>query len=122
MLTGSPLAMVGETGGNAGDEFDYALSGPGAGSFTLTAAPGGAVLAVGQQPVTGANGGRLYALTVTATDETAASHPSATTALNVVVGDAGNDSIVLASVPGIVTSAPTFIYGLGGHEIINGAR
>jgi hypothetical protein len=42
--------------------------------------------------------------------------------VNVVVGDSGNDSIVLASVPGIVTSAPTFIYGLGGHEILNGGQ
>jgi Ca2+-binding RTX toxin-like protein len=70
--------------------------------------------------VTGGTNGKLYALTVTATDSTLAVSSSAG-ALNVVIGGSGADTINLASMTGIVTSAPTFIYGLAGNDTINGA-
>ena len=47
-------------------------------------------------------------------------HPSASTPVNVVVTDNGDDTVQLAALPGIVTSAPTFIDGLGGDNVVNG--
>ena len=41
--------------------------------------------------------------------------------VNVVFGDNGTDTINLASLPGVVASAPTFIYGLAGTDTISGA-
>jgi hypothetical protein len=117
----APLATVTEVGGTAGDKFSYTLSGTGASSFSLFPTNAGAVLAVGAKGVTGSTGGALYALTVTATDETASGNPSASDPVNVVFGDNGNDTINLASLSGIAASAPTFIYGLAGDDTINGA-
>jgi hypothetical protein len=118
-LAGSPLAAVAATGGAAGDKFSYGLSGPYAASFSLTPTGNGALLAVGQSALTGSGTGALRTMTLTATDETAATHPTAASALNVVVGDGGNDTITVATLSGIVASAPTFIGGLGGNDIVN---
>jgi hypothetical protein len=115
----APLATVTEVGGTAGDQFNYTLSGTGASSFSLIPTHGGAVLAAGPSGVTGAVGGSLYALTVTATDETASGNPSASDPVNVVFGDNSEDAISLTSLSGIVASAPTFIYGLAGTDTIN---
>ena len=73
---GSALAAVAATGGTSGDRFGETLSGPGAASFSLNPTAGGALLAVGQQALAGSGGGTLYTMTVTATDETAATHPT----------------------------------------------
>jgi hypothetical protein len=121
LSAGTPLATVAETGGIAGDKFSYALTGTGAASFGLNPASKGAVLTTGAHGVTGSSGGTLYALTITATDETATGNPSVADPINVVAGDNGNDVIDLSSLPGIVTAAPTFIYGLGGIDTIDGA-
>jgi hypothetical protein len=120
LSAGSPLATIIEIGGTAGNQVSYALSGAGAASFSLDPIDRGALLAIGPNAVTGAAGGALYALTVTATDETAAGNPSAAGPVNVVFGDNGDDTINLASLPGIVASAPSFIYGLAGNDTING--
>ena len=69
VLGGSVLGVVRENGGNAGDQIGYALGGPAAGSFSLTPSAGGALLAVGPGGLAGSAGGTLYALTVTATDQ-----------------------------------------------------
>lgn len=116
----APLIAVGEIGGTIGDKYSYTLSGTGAASFSLIPTNGGAVLAVGPRSVTGTTGGALYALTVTATDETASGNPSASDPVNVVFGDNGDDTINLASLPGIASAAPSFIYGLAGNDTING--
>jgi hypothetical protein len=115
---GSSLVAIGE--GTTGDQFSYVLSGTGATSFSLTTEGNEEVLQTGPHGVQGGPQGKLYSLTVTATDETAAGNPSTADPVNVVVGDHGNDVFDLASLPGIVTSAPTFIYGLGGNVTING--
>lgn len=119
-VAGSPLAAVAATGGAAGDKFSYVLSGPAAASLVLTPTGSGALLAVGQSALAGASAGVLYTMTVTATDATVATHPSAARPVNVVVAASGTDTITLASLPGIVTSAPTFIGGLGGYDTVNG--
>ncbi len=121
LVGGSPLAAVAQVGGTANDQYSYALSGADAGSFNLTATSGGALLTAGANGVAGANTGAVYALTVTTTDLTASGNPSAASAVDVVVGGNGNDTIVLSALPGIAASAPTFIHGLGGNDTMNGA-
>ena len=120
LAAGIPLAAVSEVGGTAGDKFKYTISGTGAADFTLIPANGGAILAVGPRVVGGTSGGQLFALTVTATDETAAGNPSASDPVNIIFGDNGNDTITPASMAGVVASAPTFIYGLSGNDTIDG--
>jgi hypothetical protein len=41
--------------------------------------------------------------------------------VNIVFGDGGDDTINLASLPGIATATPTFINGFSGDETISGA-
>ncbi|HSV13987.1 MAG TPA: NF038122 family metalloprotease, partial [Tepidisphaeraceae bacterium] len=117
----SPLAMVTQSGGTPGDAFSYALGGAGAASFGLIDAGSGAILTTGWRGVAGATGGKLYALTVTATDQTANGNPFVTGAINVLVGENANDAMNLASITGVVAAAPTFIYGLGGNDTIDGS-
>jgi hypothetical protein len=107
------LAAISQTGGLASDPYTFSLGGTGAASFAIE----GATLAAGASPVAGAANGALYALTVATTD-TVSGMASAATPLNVIVGDNGNDVIMPASMPGIVTSAPTFIYEAGGIDTI----
>ncbi len=120
LVGGSPLVAVAQVGGTASDQYSYALSGPDAGSFNLTAASGGALLTAGVNGIAGAKTGAVYALTVTATDLTASGNPSAASAIDVVVGGNGNDTIFVSGLPGIAESSPTFIHGLGGNDTMNG--
>jgi len=113
-----PLLAVSETGGTANDQFIYTLSG--ASGFGLTTFDDQAMLETGAVGVAGGVNGHVYNLAVTATDETAASHPSAASPVNIVVGSAGNDVINLNNLPGIAADTPTFIYGLSGNDTING--
>jgi hypothetical protein len=117
---GGSLATVTQSDGVGSDQYSYALSGTDAASFNLVTEGNEEVVVAGPHGVQGGPQGKLYSLTMTATDETAAGNPSVTDPINVVVGDHGNDVFDLASLPGIVTSAPTFIYGLGGNVTIDG--
>jgi len=78
---GSPLAAVSVSGFPALDTLGYTLGGWGAGSFAITSK---GELLVGDGGLQGAPNGQLYALDVTATDDTATGNPSVSSALNVV--------------------------------------
>jgi hypothetical protein len=112
------LVRVVQTGDPSPDSFTYTLGGTGASSFTLTSAGNAATLAVGAAGVTGGTAGTLYALTVSATDTTSG-NTSKPAPVDVVVGSGGGDTINLTSLPGMVTSIPTFIYGLGGNDTLS---
>lgn len=115
------LATIAETGGTAGDTFVYSLGGANAGSFTLSNARNVATLAIGSGGLPGATNGRLYALSLTATDSTNGKSSPAVP-LGVVVGSGSGDTINLASLAGSLgTALPEFVYGLGGADTINGS-
>ena len=116
---GAALASIVQTGGSTGDSYTYALGGSGAGAFSLASSNNAATLSTGSSAVAGAVKGQLYSLAVTATDTTTG-HASVAFPVNVVVGGSGSDTISLTSLSGVVTSAPTFIYGLAGNDSING--
>jgi hypothetical protein len=118
LSAGSPLAAVAAAGGTAGDTLRYTLNGADAASFDLVPTNDGAALLAGPDGVAGASGGALHALTVTVTDETVSGNPTVTAPINVVAGSA---VIRLSSLPGIVASAPTFIYGSGGNDTLDGS-
>jgi hypothetical protein len=118
LKAGVALADFTQTGGLEGDAYHYTLGGASETSFTLTTAENVATLSVGAVDLTGAATGKLHALTMTANDQTLGTSSSAVP-VNVVVGDNGNDVIDLVSISGIVTSAPTFIYALGGIDRID---
>lgn len=114
------VATFVETGGVATAAFSYTLGGAGAAAFTMGSAAGVATLSTGNSPAVGAAGGKLYALTVTASDTTAGISAAAAP-LDVVVGlGSGSGTINLASLTGMLPSTPTFIFDLGGADKING--
>lgn len=70
--------------------------------------------------LSGAPGGKLYALTITAKDlNSGLSAPAAP--LNIVVGTSSRDTISVANLAGSGSSTPTFLYGLAGADTINGS-
>lgn len=113
------LASFAQVGGATADTYSYTLGGGGIASFALTTAGNVATLAVGATAAAGTATSRLYALTVTAKDTNSGNSAPAQT-VDVVVGSSGGDTITLTGLSGIVTSAPTFIYGLAGNDTING--
>jgi hypothetical protein len=118
LAANTAVATVTQTGGRSGDSFSYTFGGLGAPSFALTS---GGALSTGASAVAGAVNGKLYALTVTATDTTAGPSSPASP-IDVVVGSSGNDTVPLATLVGSgSTAAPTFVYGLAGNDTINGA-
>ena len=117
---GVSFAQIAQTGGPSTDSYAYSLGGAAAGSFRLATANNVATLSTGSAGVAGSANGTLDSLTVTATD-TSSGNATAALPIDVVVGSSGNDTITLTSLPGIVASAPTFIYGLGGSDTINAA-
>ena len=115
------VAAFTQTGGLAGDTYTYVLGGTGAGAFTMSSANGVGTLSAGSSPAVGAAGGKLYALSVTATDTTAGLSTRAVP-VDVVVGlGSGSNTISLASLPGMVSSTPSFIYDLGGSDRVDGS-
>ena len=114
---GAALAKFTQTGGLSADSYGYVLGGSGAAAFSLSTSNNVATLA--SNTAAGSANGRLYALTMTTTDRISGSSSPAVP-VNVVVGSAGNDIVNLASMSGIAKPAPTFIYGLGGNDTING--
>ena len=118
----TPIATFAQIGGSATDAYSFALSGTGAGTaFALATTANVATLSSGNGGAAGAAGGQLYALNVTATDTTTGLSAPAS-AVDVVVGlGKGSNTVNLAAIPGIAPAAPTFIYDLGGADVINGA-
>ena len=114
---GAELVKFTQAGGLAADSYSYTLGGSGAASFYVSTRNSVAMLS--SDNAFGAANGRLYALTMTTTD-TVSGSSSPAVPVNVVVGGAGNDIVDLASMSGIAKAAPTFIYGLGGNDTING--
>ena len=114
------LANIGQIGGSTADSYAFTLGGAGAGSFTLSGSGSKATLAAGASGVAGSTNGALYALTLTATDQTSGS-VSPASPLDVVVGSGGSDTVSLATLSGsLATSTPTFVYGLAGSDRIDG--
>jgi hypothetical protein len=118
----SPLATLTATGGVAGDTIAYKLGGTSAGSFKLTAnANKTATLSVGATSATGGTNGKVYALTLQATDTTTGLS-NAASAFDIVVGGSGGDTVSIATLVGAASkAAPTFIYGLAGNDTLNGS-
>lgn len=115
----SALINLAQIGGSSADAYSFALGGAGASAFSIGTNAGVPQISVGNAALTGAAGGRLYALNVTATDTTAGvSAPP--TALNVVVGfGSGAGVINLATLPSLDAAAPTFVYDLSGADQIS---
>lgn len=117
----APLATITETGGASGDTYVYALGGPDAGSFTLSDQGNIATLSTGAAGLPGASNGRLYTLSLTATDATDGMSSSAVP-LGVIVGSGNGDTISLASLTGVLgTALPEFVFVPGGSGTIDGS-
>ncbi len=117
ILSGTALAAISVSGGASTDHYTYALSGASSGYFSVAGTSNTATLSVGKY---GLPGGYLFALNVTATDTTTGVSTSAQP-INVIVGGASADSVPLAQIVGSsAVSAPMFVYGLGGNDVISG--
>jgi hypothetical protein len=117
LSTNGALANVTQVGGATGDSYSYTLGGTAAAAFTLSTTNN--TLSAGLSGVTGAANGNVFALTLSATDQTSG-NSSPAIPVDVVVGSGGNDTIQLATLVGAVsTGTPTFVYGLGGADRID---
>jgi hypothetical protein len=121
LVADSTLATLTQVGGAAGDSYTYSIGGAGAGYFALSTANNAATLSAGASGVAGASNGRLYALTTTTTDTTSGnSSPAAP--LDVIVGSSGSDTVSVAALVGSLgTAVPTFVYGMGGNDTLDGS-
>ena len=121
LAAAAPLATIVQTGGTSGDSYSYTLGGAGAGAFTLSTANNIAQLSSGVAGLAGSTTGTLYALTVTANDLTlGVSSPA--TAVDVIVGTDGSDTISVSAVlAGQAPSTPSFIYGRGANDTLDGS-
>ncbi|MCX7382828.1 MAG: NF038122 family metalloprotease [Alphaproteobacteria bacterium] len=119
LVANAALANITQIGGPSADSYSFALGGAGAASFKLTAAGTGATLSTTKN-IGGAPGGKLYPLTITATDNTPAPKVSVTAALGVIVGTSAVDTINVATLAGALGSATAcFVYGVGGNDTID---
>ncbi|MGD0432151.1 MAG: SdrD B-like domain-containing protein [Acetobacteraceae bacterium] len=117
----SAVASFTASGGLPGDTYDFTLGGSGSGPFYLSSSGNTTTLDTGLFGALGAKGGQVYALTLQATDKTSGV-VSAAQPFDIVVGGDSSDTINLTSGAknlGIIPSTPTFIYGLGGDDILN---
>jgi hypothetical protein len=115
------LASVAQVGGASTDAYTYTLSGADASAFTLTTSANTAVVTVGGSALAGAPEGKLYSLTVTSTDKTDEQAGAAGMIGLVVASGAGDTVNVAALTQALGADTPTFVYGLGGDDILNGA-
>ncbi len=121
LAANSALASIAQVGGLVGDSYTYSLGGTDFAFFTLSNTNNVATLSAGASGVAGTANGSLYALTITTTDVTSGKS-SASAQVDLVVGAAGNDTLQLSTSLGTFpASTPTFVYGLGGADQINGA-
>ena len=122
LAANSPIATVAQVGGAGGDSYSYTLGGSGAGSSRWPPATTSHRFRrrVPRRDRRRANGA-LYSLTLTATDTTDGMSSPASAA-DVVVGSSGNDTINLTALVGSgSTATPSFVFGLGGSDTIDGA-
>lgn len=119
LAVSAPIARVAQVGGNGGDTFTYTLGGTGAAAFTLSNSSNiGTLMSSGG--LTGAASGLLYSLTVTANDTTNGLS-SPTVPVSVIVGTNSIDTISVATVSAnLGKSTPTFVYGQGSADTLNG--
>lgn len=119
LTASTAIAKLTAVGGVAGDPIVYTLGGTGAGSFTLTTSNSVGTLSTGSSGVAGGANGKLYALTLTATDTTTGLSSTAS-AFDVVVASSVGDTVPLATLFGSTGAAsPAFIYGLAGNDTLN---
>jgi len=119
LASNTSLAVFGQTGGSTADSYTYSIGGSAASGFTMLASGNYGVLTVGSTALAGSAAGKVYGLTITATDTNSGLSSSAIP-VQVVVGSTASTTINVASLSGLVsTSTPTFIFGNGGHEAIN---
>jgi len=116
LAAGASLATLAQLGGSTANSYAFNLTGAASGAFALS----GATLTVGTTALVGTATGTLYALALSATDTTLGT-TTTTDPLDIVVGSAGGDTIVLGTLAGALgATVPTFVYGLGGADTING--
>jgi hypothetical protein len=114
------VASLTAIGGTSGDSVTFVLGGANASSFSIATTANTGTLSTGSSTVTGAPGGRLYALTVTPKDSLTGATGSAQP-IDVIVGGSGADTVSVAAIVGNSnTNTPSFIYGLAGAEHIDG--
>ena len=113
------LATISEIGGPANDSYRFALGGPAAANFALTTNGGSTTLST-IKAISGAAGGKLYALNITATDTTPSPSVSVTSPLLVITGSSGADTVSVATLAATLgTGAACFVYGLAGNDTID---
>lgn len=121
-LTGNtPLGTFTETGGTAGDSYTFTLGGLNANAFAMSPASNAGTLVTDGGGDLGVRNGKLYALTIQVKDTTNGLN-SGSLPFDVVIGRGARDIINLtrgAHNFGIVPTTPTFIYGLGGNDVID---
>lgn len=118
LAKGLTIGSVTHAGGSSADKYSYVLGGDAASQFKLTTTNNTGTLSTGATALAGQVGGKVYGLTVAATDTTIGETTQAS-ALDVIVGTAGADTIHLGS---LLTNAatPAFIFGLAGNDVIDG--
>ena len=122
LAAGQPIAFVNQIGGAATDLYTYGLGGFNGAAFALTGLGGQTALTASGSGLTGGAGGRLYALSVTATDRTTGA-VAPTRTIDVIVASGGNDTVSISALSGRLAQAtPTFIYGLDGNDTLNGTK
>ena len=121
LSTASPVAAVTQVGGVTTDPYKFTLGGAGAGAFTLSTSGNVGTLMSGAAGLAGSTTGKLYALTVTATDVTSGLSSPAVR-VDVIVGSSGNDTISVATLSAnLGTATPTFVYGRTGNDTLIGS-
>ena len=116
LVGGKSIATLTQAGGISTDSFAYTVGGTASSSFTVSSS---GVLTTASGGVTGGTNGRLYAITVTAHDNTNGTSSPAVP-VNVIAGGSSADTIAnLSGIIGLVATAPTFIYGLASADTID---
>jgi serralysin len=120
LATSAPIASVAQVGGTSGDTFTYTLGGTGAAAFKLSSS-GNVGTLTSTSGLAGTTAGLLYSLTVTANDTTSGLSSPAVP-VNVIIGTSGVDTISVATLSAnLGTSTPTFVYGRGSADTLNGS-
>ena len=119
LVAGVALGTVVETGGASGDSYSFSLAG--AAPFVMGSSNSVGTLSTAAGGAAGKTNGQVYALNIKETDTTNGQQ-SSLLPFDVVVGSSSGDTINLAQGGhdlGISSATPTFVYGLGGADLIN---